>query len=154
MKERLWLLLLVLGVCLAYGLGYWQGKQTVEPEISIKTQPVVQLLPTPETPRTETENSVPIVTRQDAIPSQVQEEAKSKIPDPLAQKRLVEKSLNPNTASASELERLPGIGPKLAARIVEWRQTHGPFKKPADLRRVSGIGHKLLQRIEPYLSFK
>lgn len=45
-----------------------------------------------------------------------------------------------NRASASELERLPGIGPALSQAIVEWRQEHGPFLTPDGLLAVPGIG--------------
>lgn len=60
--------------------------------------------------------------------------------------------LNVNTATAAELEALPGIGPTLAARIVEDRQTNGPFATVDDLKRVKGIGDKLLERIRPYVT--
>ena len=56
-----------------------------------------------------------------------------------------------NTASASELELLPGVGPKMAERIVEERRVHGRFKRPRDLRRVKGIGEKTLARLLPYV---
>lgn len=55
--------------------------------------------------------------------------------------------LNINTASGAELELLPGIGPALAARILEDRQANGPFKTVDDLDRVKGIGPKTLERI-------
>jgi competence ComEA-like helix-hairpin-helix protein len=45
-----------------------------------------------------------------------------------------------NRASEEELTRLPGIGPALAARIVAFREAHGPFATLEDLERVSGIG--------------
>jgi competence protein ComEA len=51
-------------------------------------------------------------------------------------------SINLNTATAAELERLPGIGQKVAARIVEYRQKNGPFKKVEELMNVQGIGEK------------
>jgi competence protein ComEA len=56
--------------------------------------------------------------------------------------------LNINTATASELEDLPGIGPVLAERIVAYRQEHGPFQKVEDLLRVPGIGPAKLADIE------
>ena len=51
-------------------------------------------------------------------------------------------SINLNTATAAELEKLPGIGQKVAARIVEYRQKNGPFKKVEELMNVQGIGEK------------
>ncbi len=51
-----------------------------------------------------------------------------------------------NRATAAELERLPGVGPALAGRIVAYREAHGPFRSPQDLLAVSGIGEKTLAR--------
>jgi competence protein ComEA len=56
-----------------------------------------------------------------------------------------------NRASAAELELLPGVGPKMAERIVEERTLRGRFKRPRDLRRVKGIGEKTLARLLPYV---
>jgi competence protein ComEA len=56
-----------------------------------------------------------------------------------------------NAATASDLDALPGIGPALAGRLVEYRQQHGPFKKIDELINVSGIGPKLLEKIKPFL---
>lgn len=50
--------------------------------------------------------------------------------------------VNINTADASRLDTLPGIGPALAQRIIEYRELHGPFKSLEDLKNVSGIGDK------------
>jgi competence protein ComEA len=50
--------------------------------------------------------------------------------------------ININTASAAELDGLPGIGAKTAARIVEYRQKNGPFKKIEELMNVRGVGEK------------
>jgi competence protein ComEA len=60
--------------------------------------------------------------------------------------------VNINTASAEQLTVLPGIGPKLAARIVEYRQKSGAFKSVQELMNVRGVGEKNLKKIEPYLS--
>lgn len=54
-----------------------------------------------------------------------------------------------NRASQSELEQLPGVGPVLAARLIDWRTSNGGFKKIEDLQRVSGIGQKLFDAIRP-----
>jgi competence protein ComEA len=56
-----------------------------------------------------------------------------------------------NQADWPELLQLPGIGPKLAQRIVQSRQTAGPFADNDDLRRVHGIGPKTMEQIRPYL---
>ena len=53
-----------------------------------------------------------------------------------------------NTASASELEALPGIGPTYAQRVIAYRQTNGPFSDPADIMRVKGIGPACFNRIK------
>jgi competence protein ComEA len=60
--------------------------------------------------------------------------------------------LNLNTATASELEALPGIGPAKAGRILEFRGKHGRFKRIADLRRVKGFGKKTVDRLAPLLT--
>jgi len=56
-----------------------------------------------------------------------------------------------NTATAKDLEALPGLGPVLAQRVVQHRQTHGPFQAPQDLLEVPGIGEQNLARLRPYL---
>ena len=60
--------------------------------------------------------------------------------------------LDVNLASAAELERLPGVGPALAARIVEARARDGPFGSVDDLRRVRGVGGVTLERLRPRLA--
>ena len=56
-----------------------------------------------------------------------------------------------NHATASDLEALPGIGPKLAQRVIEHRRSHGLFTKVEDLRQVKGIGHKKFDRLRPHV---
>lgn len=60
--------------------------------------------------------------------------------------------LNINTASASELDALPGIGAKTAARIVEYRQKNGPFKKIEELMNVRGVGEKNFVRLKTQIT--
>ncbi len=60
--------------------------------------------------------------------------------------------VNLNTASAAELEGLPGIGAKTAARIVEYRQKNGPFKKIEELMNVRGVGEKNFLKLKPQIT--
>jgi competence ComEA-like helix-hairpin-helix protein len=57
-----------------------------------------------------------------------------------------------NQASAADLEALPGIGPVLAARIVAWREEHGPFRSISELDQVPGIGAALVERVRDLLT--
>lgn len=56
--------------------------------------------------------------------------------------------LNINTATAAQLEKLPGIGPRTAARIIEYRQKNGGFKKIEELMNVRGLAEKSFLRIK------
>ena len=58
--------------------------------------------------------------------------------------------VNINTASARELEALPGIGEVIARRIIDYRNAHGPFQSVDELINVKGIGEKKLAELKPY----
>jgi len=60
--------------------------------------------------------------------------------------------VNINTATVEQLTTLPGVGPKLAARIVEHRQKSGGFKSAQELMNVKGIGEKNFEKIQGYLT--
>lgn len=60
--------------------------------------------------------------------------------------------ININTATAEELARLNGIGPKYAQDIITHRTTYGPFEKPEDIMNVKGIGQKIFERNKDRIS--
>ena len=60
--------------------------------------------------------------------------------------------VNINTAPADQLEGLPGVGPKMAARIVEYRQKNGGFKKIEELMNIKGIGEKSFLKLKPQIT--
>ena len=60
--------------------------------------------------------------------------------------------VNINTAGLSELCALPGIGESLAGRIIDYRETHGPFARPEDVMRVAGIGQGKFAAMESLIT--
>jgi len=62
--------------------------------------------------------------------------------------------LDINNASQQALKRLPGIGPALSERIIEYRSTQRPFQRVEELERVSGIGPKTLADLRPMIQIK
>ena len=58
-------------------------------------------------------------------------------------------SVNLNTADVGALDGLPGVGPVLAQRIVDWRTEHGRFSSVDELNEVDGIGDKAMERLRP-----
>ncbi len=56
-----------------------------------------------------------------------------------------------NRATRDELIQLPGIGPKMAERILSYRKKHGLFRTKKELLKIRGIGAKKFKKIEPYL---
>lgn len=60
--------------------------------------------------------------------------------------------VNINTATQEQLESLPGLGAKVAQRIIEYRQKNGNFKKVEDLMNVKGIGEKSFLKLKPMLT--
>lgn len=64
----------------------------------------------------------------------------------------VAKRLNINSATAEELERLPGVGPIMAARIIEHRQAFGPFRRAEHLIVVRGMSERRFRSISALVS--
>lgn len=60
--------------------------------------------------------------------------------------------INLNSASAAELQQVPGIGPSTADKILEMRKSYGAFKSVDDLLAIKGIGPKRLEKMRKYLT--
>jgi competence protein ComEA len=88
---------------------------------------------------------LPLSTRPSMIP-QAQGGAKGRPRSP------VPAAFDVNRATEQDFERLPGIGPVLARRIVEYRETRGSFQDVDELRRVKGIGKKTFERIRAFVA--
>lgn len=65
----------------------------------------------------------------------------------------LEGQLNLNTATQEQLELLPGIGPAMAKKIVDYRASK-PFADPAQVVRIKGIGRKTYEKLKPMLTVK
>lgn len=72
----------------------------------------------------------------------------------IADGEAIPRPVNINTATAEELDRIPGIGPALAARIIAHRNRAGLFKRPEDLVKVKGIGEKTFAKMRPWVTVK
>ncbi|MFO7892118.1 MAG: helix-hairpin-helix domain-containing protein [Longimicrobiales bacterium] len=63
-------------------------------------------------------------------------------------------TIDPSTATAAELTRLPRVGPALADRIVADREANGRYRRLEDLGRVSGVGERTLELLAPHVSLR
>jgi len=77
--------------------------------------------------------------------------AQSKIPAPKPTATAAA-PVNLNTATAEQLATIPGVGPKMAERILDYRQKNGGFKKVEDLMNVSGVGEKSFLKMKPLIT--
>jgi comEA protein len=62
------------------------------------------------------------------------------------------KKIDLNQATSAELQLLPGVGPALSKRIVEYRVNHGQFQKIEDIMQVQGIGLKTFQKLQNHIT--
>src|SRR5262245_24642650 len=60
--------------------------------------------------------------------------------------------INLSTATSTQLQEVPGIGPATADKILKMRKSYGPFKSVDDLRAIKGIGPKRLEKMRKYLT--
>lgn len=89
-----------------------------------------------------------VIDGQKVIIPQIGEKVATRSESPATTSPTISQPLNINTASQTELESLPGIGPAKASAIIEYRTTNGPFASLEDLLEVSGIGEKICADIK------
>lgn len=77
------------------------------------------------------------------------EEQKENVPENIEVKKLY---ININTASAKELELLPGIGEKLSENIISYRTEHGSFQTIEEIKNVPKIGNSIFEKIKDYIT--
>lgn len=95
------------------------------------------------------EPSTVVIKEQKDDPEQNANSTDSEL-EPVAAE-VVPDSVNINTADREELQKLPGIGPAYADRIVEWRDENGLFTSPDQLLEIRGIGERRLEKMLPYI---
>jgi competence protein ComEA len=71
---------------------------------------------------------------------------------PAAPQEKIDGKININVASLSTLQELSGVGPAIAGRIVDYRETKGPYKTIADIKNVKGIGEKTYEKLKDLIT--
>lgn len=121
----------------AFCLGFFLGRNTVPQTITTET----------ERPQTQTA-ALPAAQPEEQTAQPEQPEQSEQAEEPVQSGQPV----NINTASAEMLDTLPGIGPVLAQRIVDWRAQYGAFSSVEQLTDVPGIGEAKLEKIRAMIT--
>ncbi len=137
MKAKLlrWGLLLCCAGFLLFGLGLYFGRTTGG--TVLYQRPAAASSVAAEAPEAPEEPEAPEAPEEPAAPEETETE-----PDGMASR------VNLNTADAAALESLPGIGPALAQRIIDYRTANGPFQTTAEIQDVRGIGAGIYAKIK------
>ena len=136
---------------ICFTLGFFLGRNSLSPAKSVTVETAKQTQPEkvaePETQEPETQEP-------ETQESETEDPAEPETPEIPEVPENSGSLLNINTATAAELETLPGIGEVLAQRIVDYRTEHGPFSSADGLLEVSGIGDKKLEAIESLITVR
>lgn len=122
-KPVLPLLILLTCIFTSFTLGFFLGRNANHTPVQLSTPVVTESATTPPTSEPESTEKVPETEPEETGP------------------------VNINTATAEQLQTLPGIGPVLAQRIIDYRTEHGDYPSVDALLGVSGIGEKKLEAL-------
>ena len=132
----LWLTLLFVG----FTLGFLTGRTTASGDVIITTR-------VPETE--EPSRNLPVIAATEPSAPEA-----TTNPAPTETTQQDTGLININTATVSQLDTLPGIGPVLAQRIIDYREANGPFTSISQLTLVEGIGEKRLADMIPLITIE
>ena len=119
----------------SFTLGFLAGRSTAPGDVIITQLPQVTQAP---------DRAMPVLPPEPAETAAPSQEAAS----------VSSGLININTATAAQLDTLPGIGPVLAQRIIDYRQANGPFTSLSQLMLVEGIGEKRRANILPLITIE
>lgn len=137
-KQKIPILVLITCIFAAFVFGFFAGRNLNRTPVQIRT-----ISPAPETTAAAIEEN----HSESAAP-----ETESESRENAGSGDSVSFPININTATSAQLENLPGIGPVIAQRIVDYRNAYGPYTSPGHLINVSGIGEKRLAAIWDYIT--